>query len=88
MSSDFYRRQGQQHQQEIVRFQREKSRETDRIADLSRKINTASQAASRSNSISIAASKRQEVARYQEETARTQKKSPISRTRSHASRRG
>jgi len=74
MSSDFYRRQGQQHQQEIVRFQREKSRETDRIADLSRKINTASQAASRSTNISLAASKRQEAARYQEESARAQKK--------------
>jgi len=74
MSSDYYRRQAQQHHQEIARLQRDKSREAERIARLYSDINRASDSARRASSPSTANSYLRDVQRYQGDVARTQKK--------------
>ena len=50
MSSVSYRRQVQQHQQQIAKLQRDKARETDRIADSQRRLGRTSQALARATS--------------------------------------
>jgi hypothetical protein len=74
MSSDYYRRQALQHQQEIARLQREKGSAAGRVADAQRKANSATQSASRASSLSSANSYLRDAQRYQEEVAREQKK--------------
>lgn len=74
MSSDHYRRQAQQHQQEIARLQRDKGSVASRVADAQRKANNATQSANRTSSISSANSYLRDVQRYQEDVAREQRK--------------
>jgi len=74
MSSEHYRRQAQQHQQDIARLQREKGSVASRIADAQRKANNAVQSANRASSTSSINSYLRDVQRYQEEVAREQKK--------------
>jgi len=74
VSSDQYRRKVQQHQKEIGKLQQEKAREAKKIADINRKIHSASQAVSRTTSQSTLSSKRREIDRQQNELARTEKK--------------
>lgn len=74
MSSEYYRRQVQQHQKEIARLQRDKGREAERIARLYSDINRAADSARRTKNPSTASSYLRDVQRYQEDVARTQKK--------------
>lgn len=73
MSSDTYRRQIQNAQAEIAKFQRDKGREARKVADISKKINSATQAAGRTNSTVVIQSKMREIARYREDEARAQR---------------
>lgn len=74
MSGDYYRRQAQQHQQEIARLQREKGAVATRVADAQRKANSAAQSANRASNLSTANSYLRDAQRYQEGVAREQKK--------------
>lgn len=74
MTSDYYRRQATQHQQEIAKHQQEKGREAGRIADLQKRISSASEAARRASSPSTMTSKLKDAERYQNDVARSQKK--------------
>lgn len=71
---DMYRRNTQRKRDEIARLQKDKATAAKKIADLSRRINTASQAASRTKSISTANSKLREIGRLQNDVAREEKK--------------
>ena len=73
MNSNFHQSQVQRHQQEIARLQRDKGRETERIANLSRQANSASQALARASNTSSASSCLREIQRYQDELVRAQK---------------
>jgi hypothetical protein len=73
MSSDYYRRQAQQHQQEISRLQRSKGSEAGRIAELQRRINSAADSARRASSPSTASSYLRDMQRHHEDVARVQK---------------
>jgi hypothetical protein len=73
MSSEYYRRQAQQHQQEIARLQRDKSREAERIARRYGDINRATDSARRASSPSSANSYLRDAQRYQDDVARAQK---------------
>jgi hypothetical protein len=73
MSSDSYRRQVQQHLQEIARLQRDKGYIAGRVASAQQRANNAAQSASRASSISSASSYLRDSQRYNEEVAREQK---------------
>lgn len=73
MSVDSYRRDVQRSQEEIAKLQRDKSREASKIADLSKKIATATEAAARARDVSTLSSKRREIQRYQDDVARAHK---------------
>ena len=74
MSVESYQRDVQRHHQEIATLQTQKSREALNAADDTRQANTASEAASRSTSISTMQSRLRDSQRYQESAARHQKK--------------
>ncbi len=74
MSSDTYRRQAQQHQQEIARLQREKGNLMGRVAEAQRRANSAAQSASRASSVSSANSYLRNAQHYQDEVAHEQKR--------------
>ncbi len=71
---DMYRRNVQRKNEEIAKFQKDKASEQKKLADLSRKINAASQALSRTSSQSTAQSKLREIQRHQDDAARIEKK--------------
>jgi hypothetical protein len=73
MSLDSYRRDVQHAQEEIARLQRDKSREASKIADLYKKIGSATEAATRARDVSSLSSKQREIQRYQDDVARAQK---------------
>jgi hypothetical protein len=73
MSSDYYRRQVQSHQQEIARLQHDKGREAERVADYQKRSNNASASASRASSMSSAQSYLRDAQRYSEQAANAQK---------------
>lgn len=73
MSSDYYRRQTQQHQQEIARLQRDKGREAERVASCQKQSNDASAKASRASNISSAQSYLRDAQRYSEQAVSAQK---------------
>jgi hypothetical protein len=74
VSSDYYRGQAQQHQQEIARLQRDKGSIAGRVADAQRKANSAAQSASRTSSPSSLNSYLRDVQRHNDEVAREQKR--------------
>jgi len=74
MSADHYRRQIQSAQSEIARLQRDKGSEARKLADLSSKISSASQAASRSTSVSSVQSKLRDIERYERDKASVEKR--------------
>lgn len=69
-----YRRNVQRKHDEVSRLQQDKAREKKKLADLSGKIQNASQSISRSKSHSIIQSKYREIERHQKESARVEKK--------------
>lgn len=71
---DMYRRNVQRKNEEITKLQRDKANEQKKLADLSRKINTTSQALSRTSSSSTIQSKLREIERHQSDAARAEKK--------------
>ncbi|BCA79059.1 CHAT domain-containing protein [Desulfuromonas sp. AOP6] len=71
---DMYRRNVQRKNEEIAKFQKDKAGEQKKLAELSRKINAASQAMSRASSQSTIQSKLREIQRYQDDAARIEKK--------------
>lgn len=73
-SLDSYRRNVIRKRDEIARLQQEKAKEQTKIANLSAKINSASQALSRTNSESTARSKLREIERHQKDQATAEKK--------------
>lgn len=74
MSPDFYRGQIQSCQKKIASLQRDKARESEKIASLQRRISSASQAAARASSASSASSKLREVERLERDVAGAYKK--------------
>jgi len=73
MSCDYYRRQVQSHMQEIVRLQRDKGREAQRVADYQKQSNNAAASASRSSNLSSANSYLRDAQRYSEQAADAQR---------------
>lgn len=73
MSSEYYRRQVEQHQEKIAQLQKEKGRMAGKASDAISKASAAKQAASRSSQASTVQSKLKEAQRYEEEYARHQK---------------
>ena len=71
---DAYRRNVQRKSEEILRLQQDKAREQKKLADLSRKIQSASQAINRTKNASTIQSKLREIERHQSESAREEKK--------------
>lgn len=71
---DSYRRNVARKREEITKLQHEKAKEQAKIANLSGKINSVSQALSRTNNISIAKSKLREIERHQKDQATAEKK--------------
>ena len=71
---DLYRRNVVRKRDEIARLQQGKAKEQTKIANLSGKINSASQALSRTSSPTTARSKSREIERYQKDQASTEKK--------------
>jgi CHAT domain-containing protein len=71
---EMYRRNVQSKREEISRLMQEKAREQKKVADLSTKINAASQAMSRTKSTSTIQTKLKDIERYQNELARVEKK--------------
>lgn len=74
MTSDYYRRQAQQHRQEIARLQREKASIAGKVAEAQRRANSAAQSAQRATNVSSTNSYLRDAQRYQEEVAREQKR--------------
>jgi hypothetical protein len=74
MSTDYYRRQIQSAQSEIARLQRDKGNEARKIAGLSSRISSASQAANRSTSVSSVQSKLRDIERYERDKASVEKR--------------
>jgi hypothetical protein len=73
-SLDSYRRNIVRKREEIAKLQQGKANEQTKIANLSGKINSASQAISRTNSQSTAKSKLREIERHQKDQASAEKK--------------
>ncbi|MBK9273028.1 MAG: CHAT domain-containing protein [Flavobacteriales bacterium] len=73
MSSEYYRRQVQAHQEKIGQLQKEKSRFATKASDALNKANAAKLAASRTKTISTIESKLREAQRCEEEYAKCQK---------------
>lgn len=73
MTPDYYRRQIESAQREIERLQREKSRETGKLATLSKKVADATRAAGRSSSVSTATTKLRDIERHQGDKASVEK---------------
>ncbi len=73
-SLDSYRRNVTRRREEIAKLQQGKAKEQTKIANLSGKINSSSQALSRANSESTAKSKRREIERHQKDQAAAEKK--------------
>lgn len=73
-SLDSYRRNVSKKRDEIAKLQQGKSKEQAKIANLSWKINSASQALSRTNSVSTEKSKLRELERHQKDQAIAEKK--------------
>lgn len=73
MSSDYYRRQAQAHQEKIGQLQKEKSRYATKASEALTKANAAQQAAARTKTLSTIQSKMNEAQRYNEEYAKHQK---------------
>lgn len=73
-SLDSYRRNVVRKREEIARLQQDKAKEQAKIANLSEKINSASQALSRTSSTSTAKLKLREIERYQKDQAGAEKK--------------
>ena len=71
---DSYRRNVQRKSEEISRLQQDKAREQKKLADLSGKIQSASQAISRTKSSSTIQTKLREIERHQRESAKVEKK--------------
>lgn len=71
---EFYRRNVSRKREDIAKLQQSKSKEQAKIASLSQKINSASQALSKTKSDSTAKSKVREIERYQKDQASTEKK--------------
>lgn len=71
---DSYSRNVTRKREDIARLQQGKAKEQTKIADLFGKINSASQALSRSSSTSTAKSKLREIERYQKDQATAEKK--------------
>ena len=71
---DTYRRNVQRKSEEISRLQQDKAREQKKLADLSSKIQSASQAINRTKNVSTIQSKLREIERHQSESAREEKK--------------
>ena len=69
-----YRRNVSRKREDIAKLQQSKSKEQAKIASLSQKINSASQALSKTKSDSTAKSKVREIERYQKDQASTEKK--------------
>ncbi len=69
-----YRRNVQRKTEEISRLQKDKASQKKKLADLTGKINRASQAISRTKSASTVQSKLREIERYQKEAAGIEKK--------------
>ncbi|MGI2146923.1 CHAT domain-containing protein [Shewanella frigidimarina] len=69
-----YRRNVSRKREDIAKLQQSKAKEKAKIASLSQKINSASQALSRTKSDSTAKSKAREIERYQKDQASTEKK--------------
>lgn len=73
-SLDSYRRNVTRKREEIAKLQQGKAKEQTKIASLSGKLNSASQALSRANSASTAKSKLLEIERHQKDQATSEKK--------------
>ncbi len=73
-SLDSYRRSVVRKREEIARLQQGKAKEQTKIANLSAKINSASQALSRTSSTSTANAKLREIQRHQKDHATAEKK--------------
>ena len=71
---EMYRGSVQRKREEISRFQNDKSREQKKLADISGKIQRASEALGRTKNQSTAQSKLREIERYQRESANVEKK--------------
>lgn len=71
---EMYRRNAQRKSEEISRLMQEKAREQKKVADLSGKISSASQAMSRTNSANMIQSKLRDIERYRNEVAKIEKK--------------
>jgi len=71
---DTYRRSVQRKREEISRLQQDKAREQKKLADLSGKIQSASQSIGRTKSSSTIQTKLREIERHQKESARVEKK--------------
>jgi hypothetical protein len=71
---DSYRRNVVRKRDEITKLQQGKAKEQTKIANLSRKTNSASQAISRTSNISTAKSKLREIERHQKDQAAAEKK--------------
>jgi hypothetical protein len=71
---DTYRRSVQRKREEISRLQQDKAREQKKLADLSGKIQSASQSIGRTKSSSTIQTKVREIERHQKESARVEKK--------------
>jgi len=74
MSSEQYRSKIPEHYRAIAQLQQEKSRESDKIASITKKIGNASEAANKARSPSEKASKLRDVERYYQDIANIQKK--------------
>lgn len=71
---DTYRRNVVRKREEIAKFQQGKAKEQTKIANFSKKINSASQAISRSRSTSTMKTKMREIERHQKDQAAAEKK--------------
>lgn len=71
---DSYRRNVERKREEIANLQVDKAKEQKKVADLSGKINNASQAASRTKNTTTIQSKLREIERYQKDSANIEKK--------------
>ncbi|WP_430734988.1 hypothetical protein [Halodesulfovibrio aestuarii] len=71
--SDSYRRNINRKQNELLRLQQNKAKEIQKQADLSKKINSATQAISRTNSTSLVATKLREIDRHEKAAVGIQK---------------